>query len=40
MDCIFCKIAGKKIPAEFIHETERFVAIKDLFPQRLSETFL
>ena len=33
MDCIFCKIAGKKIPAEFIHETERFIAIKDLFPQ-------
>ncbi|MFZ3071845.1 MAG: histidine triad nucleotide-binding protein [Thermodesulfobacteriota bacterium] len=33
MDCIFCKIAGKKIPAEFIHETERFIAVKDKFPQ-------
>ena len=33
MDCVFCKIAGKKIPADFIHETERFIAIKDKFPQ-------
>ena len=33
MDCVFCKIAGKKIPAEFIHETERFIAVKDKFPQ-------
>jgi len=32
-DCIFCKIANKVIPAEFIVETDDYVAFKDVHPR-------
>ena len=31
-DCIFCKIAAKKIPTEFVYESERVLAFKDVHP--------
>lgn len=33
MSCIFCKIAAGQIPAKFVHEDERCIAIRDLNPQ-------
>lgn len=33
MDCIFCKIANKEIPARIAFENERLIAFHDLFPQ-------
>jgi histidine triad (HIT) family protein len=33
MSCIFCKIANKEIPTNFVYETENVVAFKDLNPQ-------
>ncbi len=32
MDCIFCKIAQKKLPAEILYETDRVVSILDINP--------
>jgi len=32
-DCIFCKIAEKKIPAKVVRESERVMVIKDINPQ-------
>lgn len=32
-DCIFCKIAEKKIPAKVVRESEKVLAIKDINPQ-------
>ena len=32
-DCIFCKIANKQIPSEFIYEDDYAVAFNDLSPQ-------
>ena len=32
MDCIFCKIAKKEIPAKIIAETENTLAFMDAFP--------
>ncbi|MCL1913821.1 MAG: histidine triad nucleotide-binding protein [Eubacteriaceae bacterium] len=32
-DCIFCKICGKEIPAEIVHEDEKAIAFKDIDPQ-------
>ncbi|MDD3237176.1 MAG: histidine triad nucleotide-binding protein [Candidatus Gastranaerophilales bacterium] len=32
-DCIFCKIANKEIPCDFIYENENVVAFNDLNPQ-------
>lgn len=31
-DCIFCKIAKKEIPAEFVKETDNFVVFADIAP--------
>lgn len=31
--CIFCKIANKEIPSQFIFENEYLVAFRDLAPQ-------
>lgn len=31
-DCIFCKIANKEIPSEFLYEDENVIAIKDIHP--------
>jgi histidine triad (HIT) family protein len=33
LECIFCKIAKKEIPAEIIYEDEKVVAFKDINPQ-------
>ena len=33
MDCLFCKIAAKQIPARIAFENERVIAFHDLFPQ-------
>lgn len=32
-DCLFCKIAAREIPADILHEDERFVAFRDIDPQ-------
>ncbi len=32
-DCVFCKIAQKKIPTNFVYEDETVVAFRDLEPQ-------
>jgi len=32
-DCIFCKIAGKEIPATIVYEDDLCVAFEDLNPQ-------
>ena len=32
-DCIFCKIANKEIPTDFVYEDEKIVAFKDINPQ-------
>ena len=31
--CIFCKVAGGKIPTDFLYESEKVVAFADLNPQ-------
>ncbi len=33
MNCLFCNIAQKKIPATIVYEDEDVVALKDLNPQ-------
>lgn len=33
MDCLFCKIAEKQIPANLVHEDDRVVAFRDVNPQ-------
>ena len=33
IDCLFCKIIAGDIPAEFVHQDDRCVAIRDLNPQ-------
>ena len=33
MDCIFCKIVKREIPAELLWENEHLVAFRDLNPQ-------
>mgnify|MGYP006276963525 CR=1 FL=1 len=32
-DCLFCKIAAKEIPADFVLETDSVVAFRDIAPQ-------
>ena len=32
-DCLFCKIASKEIPADFVLETDTVVAFRDIAPQ-------
>ena len=32
-DCIFCKIAGKEIPAKLVHEDDLCVAFHDIGPK-------
>ncbi len=32
-DCIFCKIARKEIPSDFVYENDNFFAIKDINPK-------
>lgn len=33
MDCLFCKIAAKEMPADIVFENERVVAFTDIHPQ-------
>jgi len=33
MECIFCKIAQKQLPAKLIYEDEHVVAFDDLYPR-------
>ena len=32
-DCIFCKIANKEIPSEFLYENDYLFVIKDINPK-------
>jgi histidine triad (HIT) family protein len=32
-DCIFCKIANKEIPKDFIYEDEKIMVFKDINPK-------
>jgi histidine triad (HIT) family protein len=32
-DCLFCKIIAGDVPAEFVHQDDRCVAIQDINPQ-------
>ena len=31
--CLFCRIIGKEIPAEFVYDDDRSVVIRDINPQ-------
>ncbi len=33
MNCLFCRIAGKKIPSKIVYEDEKALAFKDANPQ-------
>ena len=33
VDCLFCKIVGKKIPAKVVHEDDHILAFDDINPQ-------
>lgn len=33
MDCVFCKIANKELPAEIVFEDEGFFAFNDIHPK-------
>ena len=33
MDCLFCKISAKQIPASVVFENERVIAFNDIHPQ-------
>lgn len=39
-DCIFCKLANKIIPAEFIYESDNFVAFPDANPKVEGHTLI
>ena len=32
-DCLFCRIIRREIPATIVHEDDRILAFKDIFPQ-------
>lgn len=40
MDCIFCKIARKEIPAEIVYEDEFFIAFLDINPRSRGMTIV
>ena len=40
MDCIFCKIAKKEIPAKIVTETEKSIAFLDAFPLSRGHTLI
>ncbi len=33
MECIFCKIVNKEIPADVVYEDEKFIGFKDIKPE-------
>ncbi len=39
-NCIFCKIAHKEIPKEFLYEDENFLAFLDIHPRAAGHTLL
>lgn len=39
-DCIFCKIAGGKIPSYNIYEDDEFIAILDIYPNTKGMTLV
>jgi histidine triad (HIT) family protein len=39
-DCIFCKIAEKKIPAKLVHEDDKVIAFDDINPQAPTHTLV
>ena len=39
-DCIFCKIAAKKIPAKIVYEDDRMLAFDDIRPQAPTHTLI
>jgi histidine triad (HIT) family protein len=39
-DCIFCKIAEKKIPSKIVYEDDAVVAFEDLSPQAPVHTLI
>jgi histidine triad (HIT) family protein len=39
-DCLFCKIAAKKIPARIVYEDEHVLAFEDVNPQAPVHTLL
>lgn len=39
-DCLFCKIAERKIPAKIIHEDDRVLAFEDITPQAPVHTLI
>lgn len=40
MDCLFCKIAKKEIPAEIVYEDEKTLAILDINPRSPGHTMV
>lgn len=40
MDCLFCKIARKEIPAEVVYEDEAAMAIADIHPRAPGHVFV
>ena len=40
MDCLFCKIANKKIPAEIIYEDGDTLAVLDIHPRAAGHTMI
>ncbi len=33
MDCIFCKIVNKEIPADIVYENDDYIAFNDIYPK-------
>lgn len=33
MDCLFCSIVDRSIPADIIHEDDQVIAFRDVYPQ-------
>jgi histidine triad (HIT) family protein len=33
MDCLFCKIANKEVPAEIVYQDDKIVVFKDINPK-------
>jgi histidine triad (HIT) family protein len=40
MDCLFCKIINKEIPADIIYEDEHVIAFNDISPQAPSHALI
>lgn len=40
MDCLFCKIVNKEIPAKIIYEDEIVMAFLDAFPDSIGHTLI